>query len=101
VFQQLGIRSLLDGSRSGCRGFFERFRTRAFVRVGRAGRYNTTGKHHEDARFCGVTDVSSVDYLKNAEIETWILAQAQACIDGKRIDRKKLSVRCGIHLFAA
>jgi hypothetical protein len=56
--------------------------------VSRAGYYNITGT----LEFTGVTDVSSVDYLKNDEIKKWILAPAQACIDGKRIDGKKLSV---------
>ena len=59
--------------------------------VSRAGYYNITGT----LAFTGVTDVSSVDYLKNAEIKKWILTPAQACVDGKRIDGKKLSVRRG------
>jgi len=59
--------------------------------VSRAGYYNLTGS----LAFTRITDVSSVDYLKNPEILKWILAPAQACCDGKRIDKKKLSVRRG------
>ena len=59
--------------------------------VSRAGYYNITGS----LAFTKATDVGSVDYLANDEIKKWILVPAQACVDGKRINGKKLSVRRG------
>lgn len=59
--------------------------------VSRAGYYNITGS----LAFTRVLDVTCVDYLSNDEILKWVLVPAQACVDGKRIDNKKLSVRRG------
>ena len=59
--------------------------------VSRAGYYNITGS----LAFTRVLDVTCVDYLSNEAILKWVLLPAQACVDGKRIDKKKLSVRRG------
>jgi hypothetical protein len=59
--------------------------------VGRTANYNIVG----DKTAYTDLDDSLVDYLKNDSILTWIKKPAQNFVNGKRVNKKKLSLRRG------